>query len=479
MEARELVQKLTLEEKLALTIGRNFWQLNAIERLNIPSITVNDGPHGLRKPENPEDIGLEGPIPATNFPSASAISTSWNTELVEEVGRAIGEEAQALGTQVVLGPGINIKRTPLGGRNFEYYSEDPVLAGELGTAFVRGVQSQGVGTSLKHYACNNQEFERMSISADVDTRTLREIYLAGFERVVKNAQPWTVMAAYNSINGTAATEHKELLTDILKEEWGFEGVVVSDWGAVNDKAKALEAGLDLEMPPGVGRDIQALAEKVRKGELSEKAVDKAAERVLKLILRAQENRKEGTTFDKDAHHALARKAAGESIVLLKNEEKILPLAAQSVAVIGRFARQPRFQGGGSSMMNPTRVDNAYDELQKALAGKAELSYADGYLAEGVGDEKLHQEALELAQKAEVAVIFAGLPDSYESEGYDRTHIDLPESHNRLIADICRVQPNTVVVLFNGSVVRMPWLADVKAVLEAGLGGQAVARLLMC
>lgn len=473
---QELISKMTLEEKIGLTIGRDFWSTNDVERLGIAPIGLNDGPHGVRKPAIGSDVGIGNSLPATCFPTAAALASSWDTALVEEVGRAIGEECLALDVQVLLGPGVNIKRTPLGGRCFEYYAEDPVLAGEMGCASVRGVQSKGIGTSLKHYACNNQEFERMTINVEVDQRTLRELYLSAFERVVKRAQPWTVMSAYNKVNGLYASEHPQLLRDILKQEWGFEGVVVSDWGAVNEKEKALAAGMDLQMPGYAGSHTEKIAQLVRDGQLPETVIDEAAARVLRLMQRGRENRRPGFVFDQAAHHALARKAAAESIVLLKNVDNVLPLQAEqlrSVAIIGRFARHPRYQGAGSSQVVPTRLDTPYDEMQQWLSGNVHLTYTDGYPEEEQPDEALLHEAVEQAKAADVAIIFAGLPGAYESEGFDRTHIFMPGTHNRLIEEVCRVQPNTVVVLHNGSVVAMPWIDGPKAILEAGLGGQAV------
>lgn len=475
-ELQELISKMTLEEKIALTLGRDFWSTNGVERLGVAPIALTDGPHGVRKPPSGNEVGLGNSLPATCFPTAVALASSWDTALVEEVGQAIAEECLALDVQVLLGPGVNIKRTPLGGRSFEYYSEDPVVAGEMGVAFVRGVQSKGVGTSLKHYACNNQEYERLTISAEVDPRTLREIYLPAFERVVKKAQPWTVMCAYNKVNGIYASEHPQLLHDILKEEWGFEGVLVSDWGAVNEKEKALAAGLDLQMPGFRGDHTERIARFVRDGQLAETVIDEAATRMLRLLLRGKENRKPGSVFDTEAHHALARRAASESIVLLKNTDKLLPLRAEqlhTIAVIGRFAKQPRYQGAGSSQVVPTRLDNTYDELQHWLGNATRLAYADGYAEEQQDEQALLQEAITQAQAADVALVFVGLPDSYESEGFDRQHLFMPEAHNRLIAEVCRVQPNTVVILHNGSVVAMPWIDAPKAILEAGLGGQAI------
>ncbi len=475
-QLQELLSQMTLEEKVQLTIGNGFWHTWGVERLGVPAIALNDGPSGLRKPyvDNQLSLGTKA-VPATCFPAAEALASSWDTALVEEIGRALAMECLANDVQILLGPGVNIKRTPLGGRCFEYYSEDPVLSGEMGCAFVRGVQSQGVGTSLKHFACNSQEHERMTISAQVDERTMREIYLLAFERVVRKAQPWTIMAAYNKVNGIYATEHKELLRDILKKEWGFEGVVVSDWGAVNNKADAIEAGLDLEMPGHPGDHTRRVAQQVGKGKLTEAAVDEAAARVLRLIFMGQAHRQSATCFDADQHHALARRAAADSIVLLKNRDNLLPLQTRqtgSLALIGRFAKHPRYQGAGSARVDALRTDNTYDELVTLLGKTTRLTYAEGYTEDGALDTAVLNEAVQVAQAAEIAIVFAGLTDKDESEGFDRQHLEMSLAHNRLIAEVSAVQPNTIVVLCNGSAVTMPWIAQVKAVLEAGLGGQA-------
>ncbi len=475
-QVNELLQKMTLEEKITLTVGFDNWNTNAVERLNIPSITMNDGPHGLRKPPSATAMGLGDSIAATCFPPAASTAASWDPDLLESMGQALAEECLAQNVQVILGPGVNIKRTPLGGRNFEYFSEDPLVAGEMGAALVRGIQSKGVGTSVKHYACNNQEWERMSISVDVDERTLRELYLPAFERIVKAVQPWTIMAAYNKVNGVYATEHRQLLQDILKNEWGFEGVIVSDWGAVVVRPTSLAAGLDLEMPGPGGTTTEAIARLVRAGQLAEGAIDAAAFRVLRLMLRGEANRKPGSVLDGDAHHALARKAAAEAMVLLKNDNNALPLDPQhlaSVAVIGGFAKVPRYQGSGSSQVVPTRLDNPYDEIQHWLGDKVNVTYAEGYSDSDQIDERLLADAASKAKAASIAIVFVGLPDSYESEGIDRLHLSLPETHNRLISEVCRAQPNTIIILLNGSPVAMPWLAAPRAILEAGLGGQAM------
>ncbi|GAS83694.1 beta-glucosidase family protein [Paenibacillus amylolyticus] len=473
---KELVQRMTLEEKAGMCSGLDFWHLKGVERLGIPSIMVTDGPHGLRKQDGSADhLGLTSSVPATCFPSAAGLASSWDKELARQVGVALGEECQAEDVAVLLGPGVNIKRSPLGGRNFEYFSEDPLLSTQMATGHIQGVQSQGVGTSLKHFAVNNQEERRMSIDAVVDERTLREIYLASFEGAVKDGQPWTVMCSYNKVNGTYAGENEWLLTDILKDEWGHEGLVVSDWGAVNERADALAAGLELEMPTSGGIGERKVIDAVESGQLPLDKLDRAVERLLKLIFNAVDQKQEGATYNKDEHHQLARKVAAESMVLLKNEEGLLPLGREGeVALIGAFARKPRFQGGGSSHINPTKVDDIVEEMTQVAGEGVTFSYAPGYRIEADDvDETLMHEAVQAAQSADTAVVFVGLPDRYESEGYDRAHLRLPDNHIRLIEEIAKVQSRIVVVLSNGSPVEMPWLPQVQAVLEAYLGGQAV------
>jgi beta-glucosidase len=421
--------------------------------------------------------------PATCFPTASALAATWNRDLVSRVGEALGDECRAEQVGVILGPGANIKRSPLCGRNFEYFSEDPYLSGEMAKSHINGVQSRGVGASLKHYAANNQETRRMVINAVVDERALHEIYLAGFEIAVKEAQPWTVMCAYNKVNGTYCCENEILMRHILKEKWGHEGLVVTDWGAMNDRVAALAAGVELEMPgPGTSNDARIVTA-VKSGELNEALLDQAVERILALIFKAGETLAQAVTCDLDAHHALARRVAGEGAVLLKNEAgagpgKILPLADDcKVALVGRFAREPRYQGAGSSLIHPTRLDNLYDEIVK-LVGEENLSYAPGYDAGGhEPDAALIAQALERAKTAEVVVVCAGLTDIYEVEGLDRRHMKLPPGHDALIKAIAAAHDNVVVVLSNGSPVEMPWVEDVAAILEGYLGGQAGAGAL--
>ena len=471
------VTELTLEEKASLTSGASFWYTKPIERAGVPAIMVTDGPHGLRKQrEGGDHLGIGDSVPATCFPPAVGLGSSWDVDLARRVGEALGTEASIENVAVLLGPGINIKRSPLCGRNFEYLSEDPIVSGVLGAAIVQGVQSKGVGTSLKHFAANNQEHDRMRSSSDVDPRPLREIYLRGFQRVVEDAQPWTVMCSYNRINGVYASEDPWLLTRVLRDEWGFGGLVISDWGAVNERVPGLAAGMDLEMPSSNGVTDAQIVAAVQDGSLDESVVDAAAGRVLDLVRKAQAGAgaAEGP-LDVDAHHALAREAAGRSIVLLKNDGGALPLAPDArIAVIGEFAAKPRYQGAGSSMINPTRVDTALDEIRALAAG--DVAYAQGFsVAPHVEPEQtatLRDEAVAAASAAEVAVVFLGLPARLESEGYDRADIDLPAEQLALLDAVLEVNPNVVVVLSNGGVVALPFADRVPAILEGWLLGQA-------
>lgn len=461
---------MTLEEKAGMCSGLDFWHLKEVEHLGIPKVMVSDGPHGLRKQDEKGDhLGINDSIKAVCFPPAVLSACSFDRGLMEEMGKAIGREAQANDVSVVLGPAVNIKRSPLCGRNFEYYSEDPYLAGEIAAAFVKGVQSQHVGTSIKHFAANNQEYRRMSSSSEIDERTLREIYFPAFETAVKKAQPYTFMCSYNQINGTFASENKWLLTDVLRGEWGFKGYVMSDWGAVNDRVKGLEAGLELEMPASGGDNDAMIVKAVKDGALEEKILDQAVERILRIIFEYADHRKpQEFTMEKD--HEEAQHIAEESMVLLKNENHILPLkTSEKAAFIGGFARNPRFQGGGSSHINCFKTTNVLD----SVPCDAQVVYAEGFPADrDFYDKALADEAVKAAAEADKAVIFAGLPESFESEGYDRSHMRLPECQNRLITEILKVQPNTVIVLHNGSPVEMPWLGEIKGLLETYLGGQA-------
>lgn len=466
----ELVSKMTLEEKAALCIGATAWSTTPVDRLGIPELVMTDGPHGVRKSAEFDKINA-GTLPATCFPTASCTASTWDPNLLYQMGQALGEECNALDVDVLLGPGVNMKRSPLGGRNFEYFAEDPFLAGEMAASLINGIQSKGVGTSLKHYATNNQEFQRFTISSEVDERSLREIYLPAFETAVKKAQPWTVMCSYNKINGTYGSEHKYLLDEILKKEWGFEGFVVSDWGAVRNRIAALKGSLDLEMPGPQPLRMQQVIDAVKSGELDEAILNETTRRILNIVFKAQQTPK-GAAFDLDAHHELARKIASEGMVLLKNNG-LLPLKnPQHIAIIGRTARIPYFQGGGSSHINPTRVSVPYNEI-KEQAGDAELSFCEGYPSDGSSRPELITQAAASAQAANVALIFIALPPSKESEGYDRTDLDLSPHQVALIKSVAKAQPNTIVIINNGSVLAMSeWIGDVAAVLEGWMMGQA-------
>jgi beta-glucosidase len=465
-----LIKKMTLEEKAALCTGAGPWTTTPVERLGVPEMTVTDGPHGVRRAEDLHTF-ISKSVPATCFPTAASMASTWDVDLIHKLGEAIAEECIALKVDVILGPGANMKRIPLCGRNFEYYSEDPYLAGEMAVSFIKGVQSKGVGTSLKHFAANNQEYQRSTISSEIDERTLREIYLPAFEAAVKKAKPWTVMCSYNKLNGTYAAENHMLLTEILREEWGFDGFVVSDWGAVHDRVDALEAGLDLEMPGPRERRVMAVIDAVRSGKLEESVLDEAVRRILEIVFKAAETKK-GGSFDVDKHHTLARRVAGEGMVLLKNDG-ILPLKIhEQIAVIGRTAKEAYYQGGGSSHINPTQLDNPYEELQK-MAGDTELSYAEGYPDDESFDQALIDEACNNARSADVALLYLSLPATKESEGYDRPDLNLTSHQVALIKAVTALQPNTIVILNNGApLVMSEWIDDTAAVLEAWMMGQA-------
>lgn len=490
-DVQRIVAALTLEQKASLCSGHDFWNLKEIPGL-VPGIMVTDGPHGLRRQRaNSDRADLNNSVPATCFPTASALASSWDDALIEEVGAAIASEARLEGVAVVLGPGANIKRSPLGGRNFEYFSEDPLLSGRLAGALIRGLEREGIGSSLKHFAVNNQEARRMTIDAVVDERALREIYLTSFEQAVKGGHPSTVMCAYNRVNGTYCSEHYELLTTILRDQWGFDGIVMTDWGAANDRVRGLEAGLDLEMPASAGVNDRLIVAAVQRGELDEAVLDRTAARMVRLALVSHATLTVAAPTDMEAHHALARQAARESAVLLANDG-LLPLADQrSIAVIGAFARTPRYQGSGSSLINPWRLETAWDALVAGVGPEVHITYAPGYHLETdrrsgseeyAPDEMLIAEAVRAAAGAEAVVIFAGLPDSAESESFDRTTLELPAAHDALIAAVAQANPRVAVVLSNGAPVAMPWLESVAAVLEGYLGGQAggpaVADLLL-
>lgn len=469
-----VVAELTLEEKAGLVSGATFWTTRPVDRLNVPAITITDGPHGVRLQRQGEDhLGLNSSEPATCFPTASSTGSTWDRELLGELGVALAKESRALGVDVLLGPGVNIKRSPLCGRNFEYFSEDPFHAGVMGAGYVHGVQSRGVGTSVKHFAANNQETDRMRVDAQVDERTLREIYFPAFERVVTDGKPSTVMCAYNRVNGTYASQNHWLLTEVLRNEWGFDGYVVSDWGAVVDPAAAVAAGLDLEMPSTGNRSPHAIIGAVNSGSLDESVLDDAVSRILTVhddILRAQQP---AAPVDFDTHHTLARRAAAAGAVLLANDDSLLPLEAfegGAVAVIGEFARTPRYQGAGSSHVNPTRLDDALTAIREASTRQVE--FAPGFTFDD-DDDALHEEAVALAARSSVAIVFLGLPPKDESEGFDRTHLNIPQTQRTLLAKIAHVNANVVVVLSNGGVISLDGIAGVApAVLEMWLAGQA-------
>lgn len=481
MEAEKIVKQMTLEDKIAVCSGKDFWHTKEFEKYHIPAMMLSDGPHGLRKQKNTADmLGMNESVPATSFPTAALSACSFDERLLEQEGRAIAEEALAEEVDVVLGPGACLKKNPLCGRNFEYFSEDPYLAGKLSASFIRGAQSVGVGTSLKHFACNNQETKRFNSDSIVDERTLRELYLTTFEIAVKEAQPRTVMCSYNKVNGTYSSDNARLLDDILRKEWGFQGMVVTDWGAMHDRAEGFRAGCDLMMPGGSGYGEKKALKMVREGKLPERAVDACAERVIGLALESRKVRESAkqtgkNAFDRDAHHDAARQVAEKSIVLLKNENNILPLKPEEkIALIGSMAEVPRYQGAGSSHINPTRMSSLKDFLKNAV-------YVQGCDEIGNTTQESLRQAQDAAEKADKVIIVAGLTDAYESEGFDRESMDMPEGHLQMIKAVLETNPNTVVVLCCGSAVETPWEPEVKGILYAGLsgqaGGEAIANIL--
>lgn len=485
----EIMAELSLEDKASLCSGQGSWNTKAIKKAGIPELLMTDGPHGVRKVrEDIDEPGIKDSYKATCYPTASGLAASWNTELVNEVGFALGQEAKEMDVNILLGPGANIKRSPLGGRNFEYFSEDFYLSGKLAAAYIKGVQSQGVGTSLKHFVANNQEFRRMTINAEIPERALREIYLKSFEIAVKEANPWTIMCAYNKVNGKYCSEHPDLLTEILREEWGFEGIVISDWGAVNDRVDGLKAGLELEMPGSHGIRDKEIVAAVKNNELPEEVLDRSVRRLLKIIFKAENH--ESLVADKaqvSNYNELAYKAATESMVLLKNEN-ILPLNNEKkIAVIGEMAKNLRRQGQGSSQVNPRELDDFFQVFKNNFTEDVEITYDKGYClncVEPVEDVSLDkakdyynllEEAKENAGNSDVAIVFAGLTEDFEAEGQDRADLSIPENQEVLIYEIASVQPNTIVVLTNGAPVEIPWKDKVAAILEGYLGGQSAAR----
>ncbi len=466
---KELISKMTIAEKASLCSGHDFWNTKAVERLGIPKMMMSDGPHGLRKQDysKGDRLGVNDSVVATCFPTSVGIAASFDRNLASKLGDALGKEAAAENLGVLLGPAINIKRSPLCGRNFEYMSEDPYLTGELATEYTKALQKNGVGVSVKHFAANNQEWHRSTNSTEVDERTLREIYFPAFEKIVKEADPWTIMCAYNMINGEFCAENDWLLNQVLRDEWGFKGYVVSDWGAVNDRVKGVKNGLELEMPANGGPNDFRIQRAVESGDLDEEVLDKACERILRIVFKSIEERVEAT-YDRDKDHELAREMASQTMVLLKNKDNILPLNKdKKYAVIGQFAKTPRIQGGGSSHIKAHKITSFLD-----AAKDLNIVYADGWKDETVVNQKYIDEAVKIAKDADVALLFIGLTDIYESEGYDRKNINLPIAHNVLVDEVAKVNKNVVVILHNGSPVAMPWLENVSGVLEAYLGGES-------
>ena len=475
-DIKKIVAQMTIEEKAALCSGREFWHTKKVDRLDVPEMMVSDGPHGLRKQNTAGDnLGINDSIKAVCFPAGCAAATSFNRNLMYRMGQTIGLECQSENVGVILGPAVNIKRSPLCGRNFEYYSEDPYVASEIATAFIKGVQSENVGTSIKHFAANCQETRRMSVDEKIGEQALNEIYLEAFRNAVINAKPWTVMSSYNKVNGGYVGENYSLLTETLRDKWNFDGFVMSDWGAVADRVASLKAGLDLEMPESGTERTNVIIEAVKNGELPEETVDLAVTRILGIVYRYQENHNNNIQVDFNADHDVSGQIAEETIVLLKNDNRILPLSeGTGVAFIGKYAQKPRFQGGGSSHINCIKVTSALDAAQEL--GIKGIEYAQGYddVADVI-DVNLEKEAIALAAKSEVAVIFAGLPDAFESEGFDRVHMRMPNCQNHLIEEVCKVCKKVVVVLHNGSPVEMPWADSVDGIIESYLGGEAVGR----
>lgn len=476
MYIKAIISQMTLEEKALMCSGKNFWETQDIERLGIPSITLTDGPYGVVK----RLFGFSEAIPATCFPTSAALASSWDVDLIYNVGKTIGVECQAEDVQILLGPGINIQRSPLGGRNFEYYSEDPVLSGEVSAAFINGVQSEGVGACVKHYIANNQEYHRQTVNNIIDEQALNEIYLYNFEIAVKKGKPFVVMAAYNKLNGIHCTENKYILNDILKNKWGFDGFVVSDWYAVNSMVNSLKAGLDLEMPSSDGISSKKIVESVLNGELEETILNKAVENILNIVFKVSKNKKHKVTYDKSKHNALAREAARNCIVLLKNKHSILPLRKdklrnKKIAIIGEYAKNPRYQGEGSAHVNPTMVENAYDEIIKLVGNSIKINYSKGY---SISEETLYnnyliKEAQKTAKESDLAILFMGTPSSYDREGFDRKNINLPDDQTKLLKEISKVQKNIIIVLSNGSpIIITSWHKYADAILETWLTGQA-------
>ncbi len=473
MKYKNIISKMTLEEKASLCVGKDYWNSENIERLNIPSIKMSDGPHGLRvQKENGDNLGVNKSEVAICFPSSATIANSWDKDVAYNLGKTLGEEAKSENVNIVLGPGVNIKRSPLGGRNFEYFSEDPYLTGIMATQYVKGLQSNNVGACVKHFAVNNQENRRRTINVVVDERTLREIYLKAFEMIVKEAKPWSVMSAYNKLNGEYCTEN-EVLLNILKKEWNFEGIVITDWGAENDRVKGLVAGNELEMPGGRGNGKEEIIQAVKDGKVSEEYLDEIVDRILNIAFKCE---KIEHSYNKEKHHEIAMELAQESIVLLKNENNILPINKRKIALIGDMAKNPRYQGAGSSTINPYKVENAYDCF---IQNEIEVDYAKGYnRIETDEDKELINQAVEVAKNKDVVILFLGLTENYESEGMDRTNLEIPKNQIKLIESIYSVNQNIIVVLSNGAPITMEWKDKAKAIITGYLGGESGAKAMV-
>lgn len=476
MKHSDIIGKMTLKQKADYVTGEDFWHLREYKDLGLPGIMITDGPNGLRKKDTnkkSKGVGLGNSVAATCFPPAVTAACTWDMELIEKEGKAIGEECLAEKVSVILGPGTNIKRSPVCGRNFEYFSEDPVLAGKCSAALIKGIQSKGVGTSLKHLACNSQEAYRMVIDEIIDERAIRELYFPAFEIAVKEAKPWTVMNSYNKINGVYSSQNNWLQEEVLRKEWGFDGLIVTDWGSSVDRIKGIKAGTDLEMPSSCDINSKKIIEAIESGELDENDLDKCVDRIIELVEKSKPVLKKSYTYIIDEHHKIAKEIAEGACILLKNNNNLLPINKnKKIALIGEMAKSPRFQGAGTSVINPTKLDNAYDEFEKQ---GLDFVYAKGYCKErDFVDESLLNEAVNTAKECDVAVIFAGLTEEFEAEGYDRKNIDMPACHNKLIEEVAKANSNTVVVLSAGSVVLMPWADKVKSILHSGLGGQAGA-----
>lgn len=476
MDYEEIINQMSLEEKAQLCVGEDYWNSKEFEKYGIPKIKMSDGPHGLRvQKEKQDNLGINESEVSVCFPTSSTLANSWSRSMAYQLGKTLGQEAKTEGVNIVLGPAINIKRTPLCGRNFEYFSEDPYLTGILGSEYVKGLQEQNVGACVKHFAVNNQENRRRTIDVVIDERNLREIYLKAFEMIIEKSKPWSIMSAYNKVNGEYCSENTHLLEEILRKEWNYKGIVISDWGAENNRVKGIENDHELEMPGGRGNGVEEIIEAVKTGRISERKLNNIVDRIINIAMRGKKNNN-GERYDKEEHHKIAEKVAEESIVLLKNEEHILPIYNKKIALIGDMAKYPRYQGAGSSTINPYKIENAYDNLKE---NNLIFDYAKGYeRIESENDKGLIKEAINVAKKNEIVVLFIGLTENFESEGVDRENLNIPENQIKLIEEIYKVNKNIVVVLSNGAPIVMPWKDKVKAIITGYPGGEAGARAMI-